>query len=199
MVRKSDKKDEVRVSLLPGSEHEYTGRLPWLRRVLLIVLIVLMGATIVSTWYLHARTRAQQERSATRTGELNALARELSAIEGEIAKIGNVGQRIGFAKSILQAHQAAEHMLVLLQETTVPEVSFTQLAADANGSLALSGQARDFQSMVRQLLVWYADPRISDARVSGVTVASDKSGNVEGIDFSVTLLFDVKILAWEPT
>ncbi|OGL66634.1 hypothetical protein A3B21_02935 [Candidatus Uhrbacteria bacterium RIFCSPLOWO2_01_FULL_47_24] len=197
-AKKTKKIEEVRVSLLP--EEKVVSKIES-RRTERILTAILAGTILIivsATIYLRAGAARAISQAKIQENALAALNLELAKVETSVRTGGNVGQRIEFAKRSLQNHIAAERVADVLESSTVPEVYFTQFAANTDGTLILSARGKNFQAVTRQILAWNTHPQIAHSRVSGVSATVDKLGNVEGIDFSVTLTLKEGTLIWKP-
>lgn len=198
MARKiPPKKEEVRVSLLPQEFQLGDAGRAWRRSLLLtlIFVIVLIGAL---SGYFRFRASRLTAEARERIAQLAKKTTELQGAQARAQEVGNIGQLTGLAKSALQNHAAGERILDILEVTTIPEVTFTQIAADLKGTLVLQGRGKDFASVVRQVLAWHESADISEARISGINTKLNPVGNIEGIEFGATLVLRTEALTWQP-
>lgn len=197
-VKKPDNKAEIRVSLLPdnGSSAKDAAR----KRVYLIFLIflaIILGIGGVSGYLRFQAGRMRIDASARR-GAIRAVATRMQQAETEFAKVRNIGGVAGFAKNLVDAHLAAENIFETLEDTVIPEVALTHIAADGKGVIILTGRAKDFSAVARQIRVWKEYREIKDIKVSGIQTVIGLQGKVEGVDFNATLAFLPSVLAWKP-
>lgn len=199
MPRKSNpKKEEVRVSLLPQETVSGTDTTRQWQRILLLAFAAVILLIGISAGYFWFRANQFKTVSASRAVDLENTLKQAKDAEELASQVGNIGQLIGLAKSTLQNHVAGERILEILEATTLPLTTFEQIAADAKGTLVLQGQAKDFDTLTRQILIWHESDTIASARVSGIGTKLDKVGNIEGVDFTVTLVVKPEALRWQP-
>ena len=187
MPEKKDTKREVGVSFLPESEsRDIFGRSS--RAALLVgVLAAVLVITGISAFYLRfaaAKLSAQVSDLELKTARVKA---GISEDEARFEALGNVGQLIGLSRSALAKHRGGEGALLLLERSTIPEATITQIAADSAGTVILSVKARDFGAVTRQLLVWQGRSEIISSKITGLTGAFDKLGVLQGVEFNATL------------
>lgn len=192
------KKNEVRVSLLPGGDISGAQKIPTTKKVLMLVLGVLAFIVLVLFGYLKIQSSRFNTAKLKMQEELVQLDADNQVLEGDFQKYGNLGQRVGFAKSVLDQHIAPEQVLEILSASAIPEVTLNQIAADTAGSIALTGRGAGFNAVSRQVLAWRAHEKIADVRISGISTAVSKTGEIEGIDFNATIILKAKALLWQP-
>lgn len=197
-MAKKQNKEQVRVSLLPGGEDVAEGKTPATRKFLIIILLAVVVVLIAGTGYLKIQTGRIHESVVQQRDELARINAQVASLKGDIKQVGDLGQRVGFAKSALDSHIAAEWILAILESAAIPEVALDQLAADAAGTLVLSARGKDFNAVTRQIMAWRAHKQITDAQVSGVSTMVNKLGEIEGIDFNATITLNAQALKWQP-
>lgn len=196
--RKNGKREEVRVSLLPEeTKAAPSAVLTRLTRALVVILVALVIALGAVTWYLRSAARTARSATVAQTTALTRLMAEAAEAQDQAKAVGNLGQLAGLAKSALQAHIAGEGLLNLLESSTASGVVFDRLAADTKGTMILSGRAQDFAALVQQVVTWHQNSALEEVRVSGITTVIDKVGQVEGVDFNVTLKFKPEVTRWQ--
>ncbi len=199
MARKVGKQEEVRVSLLPGErervEHESGQR--FTRKLIGIVAVVVL--LIVGIWfYFNRAARGINNEYSALLATRETVKKQIDATAVEVAETRRLVGEVGLAKTALRDHHAAENLLTVLEETIIPEVTLTQLAADVSGAVVLGVSAKDSGAAVRQILAWSADSRIEEARVSGMVQQTDLLGKLQRVEFSATLMLRGAILTWNP-
>ncbi len=199
MPRRIKKMEEVKVSLLPGErerrERERVSRFTQKLVGVIVVVVLLIGGT----WFYFNRMsrRINNEYSALLEAR-EEVKKQIDATAIEVAETRRLVGEIGLAKTALGEHRATENLLTVLEETIIPEVTLTQLAADVSGALVFGVSAKDNAAAVRQILAWSADSRVKEARVSGMVQQTDPLGNLQSVEFSVTLMLNNDILTWNP-
>lgn len=196
-ARKPSKKEEVQISLLPD-QNGGRGVETRIRGILLGILALLIVAIAVASLLLQFRAEKYREET-TRLAQSTELARaELQEETKNAREVGNLGQRAGVAKSLFENHVASEKALLFLEASTIPEVTLNNLAFDGAGSLVVSGRGTQFSALSRQLQSWKDHPRVIGVSMSGISVAVDRIGNIEGVDFTSTITLDKSVLRFEP-
>lgn len=193
------KSQEMKVSLLPGEsqrlERVRSRRITAKLLVFIIIVGLLIGAFGI---YFRVRTGRVQSENSARTARIASLNEGVDAQLAKLADLENLGGEIGFGKTILKDHLAAENLLEVLERTTIPEVMLTQLSADTQGALVVGVSAKDNDAAVRQILAWFLSADIQDVQIGGLVTKTDPIGNIEGVDFSATLTVKPEVLNWNP-
>ena len=197
-AKKQNRKDEIRVSLLPDAESAVkdgarTG-LYTLCFIFLGIIILIGGAS----WYLRLQAGRIRVAAQSRRDAVRAVATQIQQAETEFAKVRNIGGIIGYAKTILATHIAAENIFKILEAAVIPEVELKNIAADGKGVIILAARAKDFSAVARQIRVWKEYAGIQNMKVSGIQTAVGAQGKVDGIDFNATLTLAPEALAWQP-
>lgn len=197
-MSKKIKKEELRVSLLPGEDWGNERKILTTKKSLIIVLIVLAAFLIILSGYLRIRAGRFRISAVKFQNELEQLGGELKLLEENFQKSGNIGQRIGFAKSALDNHIASEQVMIILSASAIPEVALSQIAVDASGTIILTGRGVDFNAVIRQIMAWREYDKITDVQISGISTVVNKLGAIEGVDFNATITLKDKVLNWQP-
>lgn len=196
--RKSPKKEAVRVSLLPAGEtFDERAEVSYGRRIIVILIILVALAGAVSG-YLRFSAKKIDIASKKLQAELNTFNAQVQESERVISELGNIGQKIGFAKSMLGTHIASAKILEILESAATDGVILNNLAADAKGSLVISAKGESFRAVARQIIAWEDNPEIASVKVSGVASRINTLGEVESIDFGASFNLKSDVLTWNP-
>ncbi len=196
-AQKQNKSEEVQISLLPD-QNGRAGAEIRMRVILIGILVFLIIATVASSLFLGFRAKKYRVETDNLAQSIGAMRAELKKEAQNADEVGNLGQRAFEAKSLLENHVASENALLFLEASTIPEITFKQLAFDSHGSLVVSGYGTQFSSLTRQLKSWNEHPRVKDATMSGISVAIDRIGNVEGVNFTSTITLHKEALRFVP-
>lgn len=197
-AKKSGSKDEIRVSLLPDDESSIKGVALVRLYTLFGVFVLLIAAIAGSSWYLQFQAGRMLAEAQARRSAVREVSTQIQQAEAEFSKVRNIGGIIGFAKSMLLKHTAAENIFKTLELAVIPEVELKNIAADGKGVIILAGRAKDFSAIARQIRVWKEYDGVQDMKVSGIQTAVGAQGKVDGIDFNATLTLVPAVLAWKP-
>lgn len=197
-AKKSGSKDEIRVSLLPDDESSIKGVALVRLYTLFGVFVFLIAAIAGVSWYLRFQAGRMLADAQARRSAVREVSTQIQQAEAEFSKVRNIGGIIGFAKSLLSKHTAAENIFKTLELAVIPEVELKNIAADGKGVIILAGRAKDFSAIARQIRVWKEYDGVQDMKVSGIQTAVGAQGKVDGIDFNATLTLVPAVLAWKP-
>lgn len=190
---------EVKVSLLPG-EAQRLERERSRRITVKLWIFIVAGALLIGVFgfYFKVRNGRVQNENSKRAERIANLSKEAKAQSAKLAVLENLGGEIGFGKTILKEHRAADNLLEVLEKTAIPEVMLTSLAADIQGSLVVGVGAKDNDAAARQVLAWFLSEDIQDVEIGGWVTKTDPLGNVEGVEFSATLILNAEVFNWNP-
>lgn len=195
--KRQNKKEEVQISLLPDQAGKME-RESRMRGILIGILAVLIVTTVGASLFLRFRAEKYRDEKARLERTIEATRAEFQGETRRAQQVGNLGQRAGVAKSLLENHVASEKALLFLEATTVPEVTLKQFALSAAGSLVVSGRGSQFSALARQLQSWKTHSAVTEVTMSGISVAVDRIGNIEGVDFTSTVTLDKGAFRFEP-
>lgn len=181
----------MEVSLLPddpGRRADH-GRKS-LAYILWLVLLALVAGLTVTAGYFRFSANKMSDKSAVLLRQLRDLDRQIGEAERKVGPVKDIGRRIGLAKSALAQHLSGFPLLEALQATAIPEVVVKQINADAKGTVVLSGRGKTVSTVIRQILAWNGHPAVQDVKISGISNILNNVGELEGVEFTATLIFD---------
>jgi hypothetical protein len=176
----------VEVSFLPAEEETKEENLKR-QKITLIVVFFLVLLISFSLWgfFLIRLNRLQLEVKEKRQ-ELNKIEEILMTRNSEIQSIQSIATRIPPAETLLQKHLFVSNFFKILEEKTIPEINFNDIRID-NKNIFLNGAAKSYEAIARQIIAFKTVPFVEDLKVSGLSTKISLKGEVEGVDFSLTL------------
>jgi len=181
----------VRVSFLPGGE-EGPAAIAHRKKN---VAVIFFGFALIGllTW------GGFVWRLKTLEGEIASIKQTTQQIEaglqkgkGAIAEAQSVSAKITAAKALLPAHRFWTSFFQALQDNTLPEVAYQNIAADEKG-VNLTATASSYEAVARQLIAFKGVPQIKDVKVSGLSVKLSPKGETQGVNFTLNLSVDSAI------
>lgn len=121
---------------------------------------------------------------------LDGLTRELSQLEEDldskiIQEIARVDRGLRTARSLLAAHVYSSNLFLLLEEHTLADVYYTTFDYKFETGVGLSGKARDFITLHRQLEELRSLPLVTHLTLESIQL-SKKEESPE-IDFKINI------------
>lgn len=114
----------------------------------------------------------------------------LAQSEDALGQARLVATKIAGAKQLLDRHPSWTPLFDFLTRTTVPELTYRSLAADAHGGVVLEATAKDYGSIARELAILRAATSIvREVKLSGMSTRIDPRGGPGGIDFTLSISF----------
>lgn len=135
-------------------------------------------------------------------GELSGGQQEIDTTNAAIAKLemrrGEITQfesTLGQLKKLLGDRTYWSGFFGLLEKNTIPEVTYVSMVSDASGNISLTGVAKDYTSIGRELrLMEDAKDFAKKPAISGASSVLSPSGEVIGVNFSLTFQLNQDIL-----
>src|SRR3989338_8199967 len=159
--KRQNRKEEVQISLLP-EQNGAKGLESRIRGILIGIAVTLVVVIAAVSLFLRARAKIYRQEAARLESSTSAAKAALQEETRKAQEIGNLGQRAGVAKSVLENHIASEKALLFLEASTIPEVVINQFAFDAAGSFVLSGRGTPFSALTRPFPAWQDHSRVRE-------------------------------------
>lgn len=177
------------ITLIPG-EFRTAVALGWERFVALVG-IVLSLAVIGSAWaFLRVRVATEERAAGGAEAQVQALVERLETTREELRTSEALLRRATIATSLLSEHTTWTSFFRLLEERTLPAVTYENLTADMNGSIVLPASAPDIRSAAEQVVAWRSASGVRAVESSGITVIVDEVGVSRGARFDLRLTVD---------
>ena len=171
------------VEIIPKQTIGYSPRI----RISLYIVFFLFLSSVVSYFVLQQLVSLREGELATQKELLNA---ELTQREQDFQKrVIRLKRQIENFARVTEARKNSRVFFSFLEQRTIPEVFFDELNLNPQTHEAiLSGQSTDFYALEQQVLVFKADPNITNVQLSNVGL---RDGRVA--QFLLTLQFNAKI------
>ena len=191
MARKIRESEAVEVSLLPEDKGRGADSArKSLSYILWAVLAVLIVGLTITLGYFRTRAGSMSKESAALAGQLLDIESQIGEVEKSVNPVKDMGRRIGLAKSALGSHVSGFPLMEVLEATAIPEVVVKQINADAKGTIVLAGRGKTVNTVIRQILSWNGHPAINEVKISGISNVLSSVGEIEGVEFTATLILD---------
>lgn len=135
-------------------------------------------------------------------GELSSARQQLDMTNTAIAKLevrrGEITRfedALGQLKKLLANRTYWSGFFGELEKNTIPEVTYVSMVSDASGNVSLTGIAKDYTAIGRELrLMEDAKNFAKNPTVSGASSVLSPTGEVIGVNFSLTFQINQDIL-----
>ena len=161
------------VNLLPAQEGKQVSR----QAITLMSFTVLAAVAIVVIVYFSLRyyVGSQQKASEDIQQEVIALQQELEAARGGAEQALATQHRISELSNLLNQQSKWQNFFDFLEQRTIPTVVLSNLAADANGQVTLSGTAPDLTEVGRQMLAYQQSTNVLEVTLNDVAAGTSKN------------------------
>ncbi len=179
----------IGVSFLPQEKPAETGVSAYRKGMALIAFVaavVLCGG--VWAYYV------TQGRSAR--GQIKVIERETAQLDlnlkqrsDEVRRVQALTRVIAPAKILFTRHILWSNFFRFVEEFALPDVKFISFSGDAKGAV-LTGVAKDYETIARQMTAFKLSPSVKDIKVSGIASRVLSQGQMTGVNFTLTLALD---------
>lgn len=189
---KKEAKEAIQVSFLPKGAPDSP---EVLKKRQGIVISVFFGVLIILilVWVLLLIRNSFLQVSISKAKDGTAKAEE--AIKTNLQDfdyVRSLSARLAPAKQILEKHIFWTNFLKHLEENTLPDVTYGNIAVDEK-NLVLSGTAKNYETAARQTLALRALPFIRNLKVSNLASRVSPKGEVLGVDFNLSANLDSSV------
>lgn len=183
----------LRVSFLP--EEKVTGWNMVLRykNLTALALIIILIILLVIWGFFVLTAQGLIKESAEINKNLSLTERRIEQKFGELEKIRAISARIAPAKNLLANHSFWTNFFEFLEKNTIQNITFKNIAADANGVI-ITGTAANYEAIARQILAFISLPVVKDLKISGIFTRISPKGEILGIDFTLNMQIDESLL-----
>ena len=153
----------------------------------LVVAVVICLAVILLFWggMIWQQSRIQKD--------IEGVIAEAEMVQSEIASFESVrktgeqlNSKISLVEQTLDSHIYWTNFLAELENHTLPEVYYKNLACDTAGKVNLSATTTDLQSLAKQYTIFQnAEEFVDSVEISAVTMG--REGEVSGVTFNISL------------
>lgn len=186
----------LRVSLMPVERE--SGRRPDLRRRVIIAAVVLASELIL----LIAGNIVLASVMDRRTIDKDKLQGEIASVIGQIAEKEKaakesavLSRQMTLLEETLDRHIYWTEFFRFLEVNTLPTVRYTNIGGDAgSGIFSVDVVAAGYRDAVMQIVKFRDNPQVVQVKTSALSMQSDETGNVIGVNFSMSL--KIKPVVW---
>jgi len=182
----------LRVSLIP--EEELNRRDPragfkkWL--ITVIVAAVLIGGLCV---YLGVKIYLAGQQIAALDAQTDSIKKQSDSLASSVSSTKLTQARLRALGSLLETHRNVAPIFTFLEQHTLNEVAFSGISITENGSVNLTASASSYETYAGQLNEFKAQPEVKEMTASGLSADRDSDGNLQKINFTLSLTFDPSI------
>lgn len=162
-----------------------------LKQQLMVLIIVVVVCVLISI----AAYLGLDIMIAIRQSEINGIEAETELVMQRIRNLKRTNQEVTEftnllkeAKGLIEEHIFATQVFDFLQAHTLKQVYYNDLQVEVdNLNLALTGNAKDYQTLAQQLLYFQSLDEIVNIELSGVQLEEGEEGEESFVTFNLTL------------
>lgn len=122
------------------------------------------------------------------TSPLDEINKEIGALESKSKDLIAFQSKLVAVKSLFDEHVYLSDIFRKLEETTLPEVSYTNVSVAPNMAVSVNGVANSYTTLGRQLLAFNrAKEFIARAEISSASAVLGSNGQISGVNFDMNL------------
>lgn len=185
-------RDALQVSFLP---QEITDESKTITRHKKILVLILTSAVVIPFLiWIFLLIRINSIKSDIKAVETDIIETEKNskAKVAEFEEVRALSNRIAPAKTILQKHTFWSNFFKSLEENTLADIVYNNLALDEK-SVILTGIAKNYEIIARQMVSFKNAPFIKDIKVSGLAAQTSPKGEMIGVNFSFSVILNQDI------
>jgi len=128
--------------------------------------------------------------------EISVLDTDIRSYDELQKNVKNMKNKIDNVRDLLNSHIYWSQFLSKLESYTIPDVYYTGLTADVNGAVSLTVVGRDYESAVKQYLVFQnAKDFVSTVSISAIQlVSTEKEEESEVVEDVVKFVISLKVI-----
>jgi hypothetical protein len=189
----TDKKTDI--TLIPAEEVAVKEKRGKSRQIILLVVVAVIlaligvGAYLALKWYENKTGLALQKVEA----DLEVMDKKNRELVSEKNQAQLFQKKLKTANKLLGSHIYWTNFFSFLEKNTVADVYFVNLIGGSDGQVVLSGVAKSYKAMARQIVSFRADDRISKVSIMSASASVDTEGNVVEVNFDAKLQLSSEI------
>lgn len=188
------KKDmAIGVSFLPPERPAESGVTTYQKGVIVIAVALTIGVFGAAWMYFFVQVRSVKKQTAVLEARAERAMEWQNQKKNEVEAVQKISRVIMPAKTLLLTHPKWTKFFTFIEEATLPDVKFGTFAGDAKG-ITMTGNAKDYETIARQMISLRMSPLVRDLRVSGLGARVGPQGQMSGVDFTLAFALDESFL-----
>lgn len=157
----------------------------------LAIILVLIGGGLywILKWY---EGQAELDLQKIET-ELSVVNEKNKALDSEKNQAQSFQKKLKTADKILENHIYWTNFFSFLEKNNVADVYFINLIGGSDGQIVMSGVAKSYAAMSRQIVAFKTAENVSKVSILSASASVDTEGNVTEINFDAKLQLNPKI------
>jgi len=159
--------------------------------ILLAVLLALLagGAYFLVEWYAGQVDLELQKINAN----LENVTRQIKDLDAEKIQAQILQKQLKAANNLLGNHIYWTNFFAFLEKDVVSDVYFLNLTGASDGQVSMSGVAKSYRAVSRQITSFRSDERVDAVSILSASASVDPEGNVAEVNFETKLKLNPEI------
>lgn len=156
--------------------------------VMTLFTVIFLALISIGIHQIQAPVSDESELQQQITTLQNRLA-EFQAVQKDIVAFDH---RLAAINQLLDRHLLWSRLFTLLEQATLPEVSYRQVSFDATGRVTLSAVAKNYPAVAQQIAVWEAQSEsVASVSFTGAHRAANQSADGEPLTLADQVSFEL--------
>lgn len=157
----------------------------------LVIILVLIGGGLywILKWY---EGQAELDLHKVET-ELSVVSEKNKVLDSEKIQAQSFQKKLKTADKLLENHIYWTNFFSFLEKNNVADVYFINLIGGSDGQIVMSGVAKSYAAMSRQIVAFKTAENVSKVSILSASASVDTEGNVTEINFDAKLQLNPKI------
>jgi len=164
----------------------------------LFTLLSFIGATFVLIVVIFTGLNVYNKKSENKIENVETISKALEetiatykSIDQEDSKLR---QKIDIVEKLLDNHISWYSFLDKLENETIPEITYLDIAASSEGAISITALAKDYTSLARQMTVFSKVDWIKNLDITSATLTEETATMPSGVSFDMQIFINKEIL-----
>ena len=156
--------------------------------IALIVVAIILTAALVAACMLIKQYQGQADLELQKVeSDLNGADQKVKALDADRNQAQIFQKQLKAADKLLIGHLYWTNVFSLLEKNTVADVYFVNMVGGSDGQIVLSGEAKSYAAISRQIVAFRQNNGIKNISVLSASASIDSEGNIVKVDFDAKL------------
>jgi hypothetical protein len=176
------------ITLMP--EEKISSERAWRPKqiIIIIVLAIILAVALGAAYILLKQYQGQADSDLQKVeSDRGGLDQKIKALDAEKNQAQIFQKQLRAADELLTGHLYWTNFFSFLEKNTVADVYFVNMVGGSNGQIVLSGVAKNYMAIARQIVAFREIASISNVSILSASASVDSEGNITKVDFDAKL------------
>lgn len=158
------------------------------QKIALIVIAILLAVTLGVSYAVMKQYQSQADLELQKVeSDLGDMDQKIKNLDAEKNQAQIFQRQLKAADKLLEEHIYWTNFFSFLEKNTVAGVYFVNMVGGSDGQIVLSGVAKSYKDIARQIVSFRTDDSVSRVSILSASASVDSEGNVAEVDFDAKL------------